>query len=104
MHDQDEAEASNSEVVQPFARLKLAYDNTNKDWLSELQPGTTFVCREKGKKEVDLQLYIVVFKGERMVFLEYKTPDSSSLKRYVDPKLFSEKHELFEILGVQDIE
>jgi hypothetical protein len=105
-HRMDKVARIEEETVQdtvvPF--LKLASDNTDKDWLSQLEVGTAFVCRDKKKKEVDLQLYIVIYKGNRMVRLEFHAPDRSIINRYVDPVLFSEQHELFEILGVQTLE
>lgn len=66
------------------------------NWLAEYEVGTTFVARQRNSKEVDYNLYYVLYKDlPEVVLLKWQLPDGKVLDYYVDPvrfsKLFSEK-------------
>jgi hypothetical protein len=73
------------------------------DWLSELSVGTTFTCRHTNNKDVDLNLYHVVFKDKDVILLAWRLPDGKTLDYYVDPKRFSQRFEHVTILGLQPV-
>lgn len=71
------------------------------NWLADFEVGTTFVARQLNSKEVDYNLYYVLYKDlPEVMLLKWQLPDGKVLDYYVDPvrfsKLFSEK----KILGV----
>lgn len=73
------------------------------NWLSTFDIGTTFVCRNKNSKEVDLNLYHVVFKTQDVVLLAWRLPDGKTLDYYVDPERFSKDFVRPTILGTQPV-
>lgn len=74
------------------------------NWLADIEPGTTFVCRSKLSKEVDLNLYHVVFRSlPDVVLLAWRLPDGKMLDYYVDPERFSKQFEKVTILGQQPV-
>ncbi len=73
------------------------------NWLAEYDIGTTFVCRHRNSKEVDLNLYHVVFKTPDVVLLAWRLPDGKMLDVYVDPVRFSNQFEKPTILGKQPV-
>lgn len=80
-------------------------DEPTDDWLSEYSVGTTFVCRHRNSKNVDLNLYHVIFKSlPGVVLLKWELPDGKLMDYYVDPERFSKQMEAPTILGVINIE
>jgi len=76
-------------------------DQEGSNWLADLETGTTFVTRSRNSKEVDLNLYHVLFKSlPGVVFLKWQLPDGKLLDYYVDPVRFSKMFEKPIILGV----
>lgn len=72
-----------------------------KNWLADLVPGTTFVARDRNSKEVDSNLYHVLFISlPEVVLLKWELPDGKLLDYYVDPERFSKRFELRKILGI----
>jgi hypothetical protein len=72
-----------------------------KDWLSDYEVGTAFVCRHNNSKEVDYNHYYVMFKSlPEVVLLKWILPDDKVLDYYVDPKRFSSQFKDPVILGV----
>ncbi len=71
----------------------------NKDWLAELTPGTTFVCRAN-EHYIDYELYHVVFKTLECVLLKWELPDGKFWDRFVNTKEFSKRYQDYVILGV----
>lgn len=75
------------------------------NWLAELEAGSVFLARARASKEVDYNLYRVVFRSlPEMVFLEWRFPDGKTLDYYVDPVRFSKMMELGKVLGQPPIE
>lgn len=71
------------------------------NWLSELPVGATFVARERSMKQLDYNLYHVLFKSGKVTLLTWKLPDGKLLDCYVDPQRFSNRMELGEVLGIE---
>ena len=74
-------------------------EEPTEDWLSPLEAGTTFVCRQN-KSTVDGELYHILFKGSQFFLLKYCLPDGKMWDRYVNPKSFCKVYKEYEILGV----
>lgn len=71
------------------------------NWLAEYVVGTTFVARHRSSKEVDLNLYLVVFKSlPGVILLQWQLPDGKVLDYYVDPERFSKQFVSPTILGI----
>jgi hypothetical protein len=80
-------------------------DNPEGNWLATYEVGTTFVARSINSKEVDYNLYHVLFKNlPEVVLLKWQLPDGKILDYYVDPARFSRKFENQVILGVYKLE
>lgn len=75
------------------------------NWLAEYVVGTTFVARHRNSKEVDFNLYHVLFKSlPGVVLLKWELPDGKMLDYYVDPQRFSKQFVSPVILGVVQLE
>src|SRR5688572_32931717 len=78
-------------------------DEPSEDWLSTYVPGTSFVARERNSKNVDFNLYHVIFVRDEVTLLKWELPDGKLLDYYVDPKRFSNRFVDPVILGVVDL-
>lgn len=91
------------DIEKVFPKLKLLQggkDGPIHNWLAELQAGDVFAARARASKEVDWNLYRVVFRSlPELVLLEWKFPDGKCLDYYVDPMRFSKVMELGKVLG-----
>jgi len=106
------AEELDEEELRPtrYPRLRLLTggkgppeppDGSSDNWLAEYDIGTTFVARHRNSKEVDYNLYYVLFKNlPEVVMLKWQLPDGKVLDYYVDPERFSKMFEDHVILGV----
>lgn len=75
------------------------------NWLADLIPGTTFVARHQNSKEVDWNVYHVVFSHlPEVMFLKWELPDGKLLDYYVDPGRFSRKFKDWVVLGIVKLE
>ncbi len=71
------------------------------NWLADYEVGTTFVARHKNSKDVDYNLYRVIFKWlPEVVLLKWQLPDGKLLDYYVDPERFSKDFKNPSILGI----
>lgn len=70
------------------------------NWLGEFEVGTTFVARHRNSKEVDFNLYYVLFKLPEVVLLKWILPDGKLLDYHVDPVRFSKMFEKAIVLSV----
>lgn len=66
------------------------------NYLADFEVGTTFVARQRNSKEVDYNLYYVLYKDlPEVMLLKWQLPDGKVLDYYVDPvrfsRLFTEK-------------
>lgn len=76
-------------------------DKDGHNWLADLEAGTTFVARSRNSKEVDLNLYHVIFVSlPDVMLLKWVLPDGKVLDYYVDPARFSKQFENHTVLGV----
>lgn len=72
------------------------------NWLAEYEVGTTFVARSRNSKEVDYNLYYVLYKDlPEVMLLKWQLPDGKVLDYYVDPVRFSKLFPERKILGIQ---
>jgi hypothetical protein len=73
------------------------------NWLAGLSVGTTFVARHQNSKDVDYNLYYVLFTFlPKLVLLKWQLPDGKILDYYVDPERFSRRFPDYVILGVDN--
>lgn len=73
-------------------------NNPTKDWLSPLEAGCVFSCRQKGKAEnYSLMILQIIFKHAKTIVLA----DSLNSNPYVavDPMEFCKRHEFFELIN-----
>lgn len=95
---------THEEAPQPWVPRVIAGGKGPTDtlnWLADYAVGTTFVSRNRNAKEVDLNLYHVIFKSlPSVVLLKWQLPDGKILDYYVDPLRFSKQFEPGTILGV----
>lgn len=75
------------------------------NWLAELAEGTTFVARDRNTKDVDNNLYHVLFRAlPEIMLLKWELPDGKLLDFYVDPERFSNKFVLRKVLGIVQLQ
>lgn len=74
-------------------------DTPSPDWMTALEVGTTFVCRQN-TSTVDGELYHIVFKGEQFFLLKYCLPDGKIWDKYVSPMSFCKVYKEYEVLGI----
>jgi hypothetical protein len=79
-------------------------EEPSEDWLSTYVPGTTFVARERNSKNVDFNLYHVIYVKDGVTLLKWELPDGKLLDYYVDPKRFSSRFVDPVILGIVNLE
>lgn len=76
---------------------------TGHNWLSEQVKGTVFLCRANDK-QVDFELYLMLFNSEKFCLIQWQMPDGKVWDRRVDPSLFSNTHRDFEVLQVYNLD
>ncbi len=100
MTNVEETEELTVENVFPLRLLQGGKGGPPSNWLADLKAGDVFVARARASKDVDYNMYRVVFRSlPQMVFLEWKFPDGKTLDYYVDPERFSRIMELGLVLG-----
>lgn len=72
---------------------------TGENWLSNLNKGTAFACKEKGNTK-QIFIYIISFKHTKTVVLVNAIENNERFA--VDPEDFCKRYSLFEILGIED--
>lgn len=74
--------------------------DTGDNWLSLLEVGTVFACRQ-GEKTVDWEEYYLIGKiDEDLYVLKMSVPDGKVWDRRVNPKLFCNLHRSYKVLWV----
>jgi hypothetical protein len=68
------------------------------DWLSRLEIGTVFRVKQKRLSNIELIDYQLTWKGQRSVVVYCA---KTNHKYPIDPIVFCEEAELFEILGIE---
>lgn len=104
----EQTEAPSPETLRRKLRVitggKGPPEEPTENWLGDMSPGTSFVARERNSKNVDFNLYHVVFKREGVMLLKWELPDGKLLDYYVDPKRFSSRFVDPVILGIVNLE